>query len=276
MISYFKKQRRDRIRFLLRPQLARNRGCLYFFLKCWLVILAVSLSLCSLFLFKNLEGKIDNDVGFALSVGLLIPIVCIAVILAIDFLERIWRRKLQPDETTPSINLRHLLEMHAERTEAVSFTDHDRIKYFLSEPGDIAARLERYSYRQLMTIEDAILYNDEIQGVMNGFSYGFRIMVAFMLIFGFSAFATAYPFLEGWVFDAFGQQHGGIIMLFLFVPIGMFAFWAATTRSLYYWNLIGAMWRSYARVAVYYWPITFGLLVAVRGVYEACQEIGKF
>jgi|GEM_PF-3073815 len=273
LISYFKNQRRDRIRFLLRPNLARNRGCLYFFLKCWLVMLAISFSSYSLYLFKYLEGKIDNNLGFALTMGVLIPVMCFAVMLAIDLLEWLWRRKLSSQDAGAPLDLRRLLEMHAARAEAVGFGDHYRIKYFLSEPGDIAARLEQYTYRQLMTIEDAILYNDEIRGVMNGFSYGFRIMIGLMIAFGFFAFAAAYQFLEGWIFDIFGRQRGGVLMLFLFVPIGGFAIWVATARSLYYWNLIGAMWRSYARVAIYYWPITLGLLIAVNGVYDKFKAI---
>lgn len=273
MISYFKKQRRDRIRFLLRPKLARNRGCLYFFLKCWLVMLAISLSSYSLFLFQSLEGKIDNDLGFALTMAVLSVLMCFAVMLSIDLLEWLWRRKLKPQETGAPIDLRHLLTIHAERVEAVGFGDHHRIKYFLSELGDIAERLEKYSYRQLMTIEDAVLYNDEIKGVMNGFSYGFRIMVGLMIAFGFFAFATTYQFIEGWIFDTFGRQRGGPLMLFLFVPIGGFALWVATARSLYYWNLIGCMWRSYARVAIYYWPITLGIMLAFHSVYETYTGI---
>ncbi len=273
MISYFKKQRRDRIRFLLRPQQARNRGCLYFVLKCWLVLIALSFSGFSLYLFQALEGKIDQNLGFAVTLGIFIPLLCFAVMLAIDFLEWIWRRRLKQNDASPSLDLRHLLEIHAERAEAVGFSDHHRIKYFLSEPGDIAARLEQYSYRQLMTIEDAILYNDEIRGVMNGFSYGFRIMVGLMVVFGFITFATTYQFLEEWIFNHFGRQRGGPLILFLFVPVGAFAVWVATVRSLYYWNLIGEMWRSYARVAIYYWPITLGLLITFRKLYDSYQAI---
>jgi len=276
LISYFKKQRRDRIRFLLRPKLARNRGCLYFFLKCWLVILAISLSSYSLFFFQYLNGKVDNNLGMALVIGTLVPMMCFAVMLAIDFLEWIWCRKPDHDEKAATLNLRHLLEIHAARTEAVGFGDHHRIKYFLSEPGDIESRLAQYSYRQLMTIEDAILYNDEVQGIMNGFSYGYRVMVGLMFVFGFVAFAGLYQFLEEWIFDIFGRQRGGILMLFLFVPIGCFAVWVATARSLYYWNMIGAMWRSYARVAIYYWPITLGLLITLRKLYDTYQAISTF
>jgi len=272
--SYFRKQRIERIRFLTKPYRTRARGCVYFFFKFQMVLVTLGLAFHALYITDRYKTEIaqairmDQDVMLASVLAVLIVFVVQGSFVAIDSLERVWRRRLKKNDEAETINLRGVLEQHRD-CEALLPITRQQIADILQKPGNIEDNLEKFSYYELILTEDALLYDSETKGIMCGFSYGLRIIYAMVFFFFVIVFATVYSYAEIFVNHQFSVHKRGFILLIVFLFVGMYAAYRAPNDSHYYWNRIGVLGRCYTRLAVYYWPITLGLWLAGNAIYKA-------
>jgi hypothetical protein len=271
--SYFRKQRIERIIFLTKPYRARPRGCIYFIIKFQMV--AATLGVCLAAFYAVYKFK--EDIAEALSMDQsVVEVTFLAILLvfatsgaffAIDFLEKKWRRRLEKDDTAKTIDLRKTLEKHRDCPALTPFSQR-QVAVILEKPGRIEDHLGEYSNYELILIEDALLYGFETQGIMSGFSYGLRIIYAMMFFFFVVVFSTLYSYTEVFVRAQFGAHKSGPILLLVFLVVGMYAICRASNRSHYFWDLAGVLGRCYARLSVYYWPVTLGLWGIANALYK--------
>jgi len=276
--KYFRSQKIERIRFLLRPERTRGRGCIYMFVKFLVALIAISIPLhIATPIFLYLEDALAADMYFYASgmVALFfLPVVLFMPIFAIDRLEQIWRRKENPAMDDRKIDLENLLR-ELQKTILKKPYNRQEIDYIFKQTDPerpLAQQLETLTGRQLTLIEDAILYTHEVTLTASGFSYGLKLMVFFVIVLTLLGFGTLYGLIEPYLRSVFGNSQAGFMMLYLFFPIAVFVFYRAQKDVISIWESLGASFRVFIRLSLYYWPVTliiFALLNVIAKLWGA-------
>jgi hypothetical protein len=270
LFSYFRTEQIERIRFLLRPERARSRGCIYGFLKFFLSLVALSLPLnIMVYTLQFLEMSISEHLYYGLSVIIVLialPLIILAPIIAVDTLEKMWRRREDKNEDSKALELEDLLKVYRDSIAKQEYNKQE-INYILKHAAPdkpLANQLEKLSARQLILIEDSILYLHETNLIPNAFPYGLRLIYFGLIALFFMGFGTTYNLIQPVVGDIFGAQKSPYVMFFLLMPIAMLVVWRVLKDVSNLWERLGATLRFFIRLLLYYWPATIIIIMIIN------------
>lgn len=276
LFSYFRNQQIDRILFLLQPpEKVPLRGCIYGFIKLFFSLMAMSLPLHMLADIMHGLGPSPsisgNDWANGILTLLFLPLIILAPVFAIDMLEKIWRKRLYKNSGKKPLDLEKILGAYRQSTlkNAYNKQEIDYIFKRISPEIPLKDNLQTLSARQLILIEDALLFIYESNLVANPFPYGTRILNFALVVLFILGFGTAYNIIEPWIRDIFGPNRSGMVMLFLLMPIAIYVMARAMRDVAGLWERLGATLRFIIRLLLYYWPVTLLLIILVNyGVKE--------
>lgn len=265
-IHYFRDFRIEKIRYLLQPQRAVLRGCLYSFVKFCVAWIAFFLPAQILIpMLQTLNPAFENNPQplLAYSAFAIIGIAgfCCSII-GMNILDSIWRKKEKAEDDAAGLDLRHVLESIL-GTAALSGYNKEVVQRILRIGGDLDEQLPAMSGKQRALIEDGILYYYETNNIPHAHAYGMKIMIAGMYILFFLMFVPLYEFAEHLLYSANPNYRGSPAVLYIFFFVAFIAAGFAFYDIARYWNRLGPHGRNIARNAVFYWPVTFPLLLGL-------------
>lgn len=263
---YFRNVRIQKIDYLLRPERQAMRGCFYSFAKLFVALLCISLPFHILLPpLMTLNPYFEDNPQPILAYGALgtmglFGILC--AIIAINTLDTLWRKDEKAEKDAQETDLRAVLETYME-SKAISQYNKEVTERILRIEGNLNEKLSAMTNKQLALVEDAILYLMEITGTSNAHAYGLKIMFVALAAMFVLTFVPAYEFAESILYSINPRYRGSPVVLFVFFIVAFIVMAITMNDPARYWNRLGPHGRNITRNLVFYWPITFPVLLGV-------------
>ncbi|MFP4314559.1 MAG: hypothetical protein ACLFR0_09595 [Alphaproteobacteria bacterium] len=266
LFSHFKNFRIQKIDYLLRPERIAVRGCFYTIIKFLVAFFTLGFCLNIIFSLISVQSVLHESSHIMLKVLFfvaLIPIIILPPVLAINWMDTKWRKREKQDADEYELSLRTILENYR-KSEAINPYNKQVIDRILQKQEDLNEIFQNFSAKELALCEDAILYGFEERGIQHAHAYGIKLITIVLILLFFLIFVPLYEFAEYLINAYLPRLKNSIAMIFVLLPVAIFAMWRAMVRAEYYWNILGPHGRNGARNLLFYWPVTFPLLIGLN------------